>query len=1206
MLSFAVRLAVLLGVLVQLWRTHGLQGQLSRRAGALRQGGAGPVRGPRLSISYGRCVPQTMILGGRGVIPMAPRGSMTMKPVPSSRLHFKVSENDEAEDLDLDEEIEFDEPSFDGTAMLGKISKAAILVAASLGFAAAPTAVIGARVAGAAAGSVAGVVLKRVVDNRIVLMESEDPESGDGNGFGGSSGGMGPSTMAVTKALAEVEASTDPSAFTLLQLEAIARKNQVLEKDLGEFITFVFAEVVGVTVLAPSADLTTLIEVIGFAEECNLTQSEVGDGFSLAAAKMGNSLERDNRGYFVDEYDPNVLLAASKIFFLADKMMGTSSEGYYGKRLSVTLSFFESSSFKEQLTEACTNLWSKCINAVLKSADKFSSEEVADLRSFIEVSASASDLRPAMMQSMVMELLKSEMDSTLQGASGQTDAFTAALPHYENLQKAKTILGCSGIEFESTLSVKTLPLFEDAVKALVQELSDDPTPDNTERCSQRISERIAELRIEPKKARSVLTTAISQKNAEYMNRIEKVYGASGGDTVPAFKTMTSFASVHECLSAMSAPFMDGLDIPVPGLPFADMVRVSMFEMKLKGDASGLSSGAVKDEMFSLNEEQQKIVKKNMALPKIVSWVTQCLSERNFNEGAKNAYEKLLAEYEVSQDAWSSTAIDFYYQEAQSVSARRAIPSSEDMEELASVASFLSCPEELVTKVHMEVLGDKYSKALNEAMTPSGVITEEYVDGLDRLRQRLCLSEADAKSLVGFTARKRMGPILKDLVDVWKSDTDANYRMEKEKEKRSAEGFRDKARDNINNEENIFGYMELGANKEGGGPNVFMREALNLVDNFKSNYAAVADASIEASEDGTAVLPVNAGGISSEEDLTGLFKHDAIARVAEQDPGLKARYIEEEPIFAALLGLPKAEQEKVKESLGYSAYKNMLMNLLKHRDIISSQEQMQFTVLTDQIGLSAEAAAKVEKKASQHALREHAAELVRLPSNLPPGASRTGGSMTAETANRFRNQVTSLGLDIQQDTGCTPQVVTFMYALEIQDMIERGDADGLADAQEGYGIPEERASEMVEVTSRRYVSQILNFALRAARKYNEQEAVLQVKKVLDFAQFIDVSDSPVDADGNMFSEDDKDRLIAFHEGSKRQMGGVVASAGGNEGLAETGSGTSTKEDAEMLRALINLTEDYKPAEGGIDGLLGLIKDFKGVGEEGGGKFANTGW
>jgi hypothetical protein len=30
-------------------------------------------------------------------------------------------------------------------------------------------------------------------------------------------------------------------------------------------------------------------------------------------------------------------------------------------------------------------------------------------------------------------------------------------------------------------------------------------------------------------------------------------------------------------------------------------------------------------------------------------------------------------------------------------------------------------------------------------------------------------------------------------------------------------------------------MEMGGQKDGGGPNVFMREALNLVDFFKENY-----------------------------------------------------------------------------------------------------------------------------------------------------------------------------------------------------------------------------------------------------------------------------------------------------------------------------------------------------------------------------------
>lgn len=37
---------------------------------------------------------------------------------------------------------------------------------------------------------------------------------------------------------------------------------------------------------------------------------------------------------------------------------------------------------------------------------------------------------------------------------------------------------------------------------------------------------------------------------------------------------------------------------------------------------------------------------------------------------------------------------------------------------------------------MELLGDKYVKAVTESMMPTGVITEEYLDGLNRLRLRL--------------------------------------------------------------------------------------------------------------------------------------------------------------------------------------------------------------------------------------------------------------------------------------------------------------------------------------------------------------------------------------------------------------------------------------------------------------------------------------
>ena len=54
-------------------------------------------------------------------------------------------------------------------------------------------------------------------------------------------------------------------------------------------------------------------------------------------------------------------------------------------------------------------------------------------------------------------------------------------------------------------------------------------------------------------------------------------------------------------------------IPIPGLPFADMVRVSMFEMQQSkgGDRSGVPS-----DMFDLDDDQRKLVRKHLALPKV--------------------------------------------------------------------------------------------------------------------------------------------------------------------------------------------------------------------------------------------------------------------------------------------------------------------------------------------------------------------------------------------------------------------------------------------------------------------------------------------------------------------------------------------------------------------------------------------------------------
>jgi len=207
-----------------------------------------------------------------------------------------------------------------------------------------------------------------------------------------------------------------------------------------------------------------------------------------------------------------------------------------------------------------------------------------------------------------------------------------------------------------------------------------------------LQERVEALGVDTRKARVLLTTVVSEQNAAYMKQIDKVYAASGGAVEPAFKIMAAYTETHAALKALMEPLMGAAEIPVPGLPFAEMVRVSMYGMELT------KGRGVAPELFQLNEEQQRVVRKNLALPKVTTWINQCIVESNFNADAKAAYEKLLRDYGVGEAEWHPTAVDFYYQEMQRVARNRAVPTTFDMERLATMREFLGVPDAAAAKV----------------------------------------------------------------------------------------------------------------------------------------------------------------------------------------------------------------------------------------------------------------------------------------------------------------------------------------------------------------------------------------------------------------------------------------------------------------------------------------------------------------------------
>ena len=90
----------------------------------------------------------------------------------------------------------------------------------------------------------------------------------------------------------------------------------------------------------------------------------------------------------------------------------------------------------------------------------------------------------------------------------------------------------------------------------------------------------------------------------------------------------------------------------------------------------------------------------------------------------------------------------------------------------------------------------------------------------------------------------------------------------------------------------------------------------------------------------------------------MFKHYLITRLSEPDPSLRARYIENERLFGSVLGLTPDAQEKIKASLSYTAYKNMLKNCLLYKDAVEAQDLQQFVVLKDSLPLDQETADRV--------------------------------------------------------------------------------------------------------------------------------------------------------------------------------------------------------------------------------------------------------
>jgi hypothetical protein len=125
---------------------------------------------------------------------------------------------------------------------------------------------------------------------------------------------------------------------------------------------------------------------------------------------------------------------------------------------------------------------------------------------------------------------------------------------------------------------------------------------------------------------------------------------------------------------------------------------------------------------------------------------------------------------------------------------------------------------------------------------------------------------------------------------------------------------------------------------------------------------------------------------------------------------------------------------------------------------------------------------------------------------------------------------------------------------------------------------------VEACCKRYISQLLNLALRAAKKYDERDAAKWLKEIVKYAIFIP-DGVVVDADGNLFSEKDKERLISFYQSESE-----------DDASLSTDDGQAAQAMTIKLKEMIHLTESFVAPIQGIEGLLGNVKSLSQLGRD----------
>jgi hypothetical protein len=519
-------------------------------------------------------------------------------------------------------------------------------------------------------------------------------------------------------------------------------------------------------------------------------------------------------------------------------------------------------------------------------------------------------------------------------------------------------------------------------------------------------------------------------------------------------------------------------------------------------------------------------------------VLEAMTEDKFDDTFKAEKDQVIADLALPVETVKSINLDLYKDRLAKLADGNRIVKEQEAQTLFVVRQFLGLTEVDVAGAHKYAFGPVYEQSISEAMGTTGIMLDEYRQGLEKLRQRMVLSQEDADAAFYRVVKRRMRMYVER----------ALVQLEKRQNLRGGTEERD-----VGDDPNI---RRAGATLgiDAGGLPI---ELSNLVDFYVRNNLTVEEKVPESAEEAVqaAVAAATAGdeAVGKEIESPGvktitkypvtlrgeiepkvyneLYKQYVIQCFSAQTRSEKQRLFASLDQLGPILGMTEGEVSAVHAQIGTVIYQNYVNQTLLKGPIGDSDMEF-LNNIQKMLSMKEETCKKIIKDGKENRVSILAERIFSSAKVLP------------ESVRKMRAIAAELDVDIVKDLKISVDQRKRLFGVEVDEAIDTGAVTGnnqdlLTQVQAGLQVPDEEAKEVLLACIQRRTLSHLVQASASLRQNRSETAVAELRTMLRYGKLL-----PAKVNAPAVSDAEKQEMFLLFQAD------VITDGAVNEASAES--------------------------------------------------------